>query len=133
MDFDVAVVREVSKDEGQTERKGNRKRLKKRYQVSDSDGDNRNATIIGGGSSIFVSDSEDEDALPIYTLSKTKVESAEVREVPDATTVKKNKEKHEHGVDHVTGSKRKSQDVQDNETERLVFACTTFFFDALLF
>ncbi|KAF5175129.1 hypothetical protein FRX31_035285, partial [Thalictrum thalictroides] len=65
------IIEEMLDDEKPAKVNGNRKRLKKKYQVSDSDGDAQN-DIAKNDTRILIIESDDEEGLPLSSVIKIK-------------------------------------------------------------
>ncbi|KAF9587329.1 hypothetical protein IFM89_001319 [Coptis chinensis] len=112
------VIEEILDDEKPVKWNVNRKRLRKTYQVSDSDSDDGKRIVVKGSTQVFDVQSEDEDDLPNSFLSKTNGQSAEVEEKSDEKVVIESKKKTEDAGDLVAGAKRNNEEFQDCETKR---------------
>ncbi|XP_077235534.1 peptidyl-prolyl cis-trans isomerase FKBP53-like [Tasmannia lanceolata] len=113
----VKIV-EIIEDEKPTNGNGTLKRLKKKNQISDSDGDDGSQKQIVIKGSIVVLESEDEDGFPISPmLKKHDVQNTEVEEETDKKTTKKGKrreKKTKDESDQVTSLKRKVDAIGQN-------------------
>ncbi|KAF8413049.1 hypothetical protein HHK36_001024 [Tetracentron sinense] len=122
----LVVIEEILEEEKPTNRSGSHKRLKKKNQLSDSnDNDNSHRQIVvKSNTGVPVLESEDEDGFPISSLRENKPiaknTEAETKEKVDKKRTKEGKNKKaKDDADHVTGLKRKVDDVvQDGEAKR---------------
>ncbi|KAG2729626.1 hypothetical protein I3760_01G259600 [Carya illinoinensis] len=105
--------------------KGSRRRLRKRYQMSESEeeGCSQEKNIVNGRSGEPEFESEDEDSIPISSIFKSKTTAKKMKEEVDrddkemSETSKKNTE--DEG-NYVSESKRKSDNVVDGQQKSII-------------
>ncbi|KAK9103572.1 hypothetical protein Sjap_020826 [Stephania japonica] len=114
----TGVVIEEIVDEKPANSQADRKRLKKKTHVSDSDGENQQQIVVRRSNGILLSETEDEDGFPVNSHFKGKPD-AEKAAAKEKFDKKGGKNKVEDVSDQPAGSKRKVDAIDQDENERV--------------
>ncbi|XP_058075480.1 peptidyl-prolyl cis-trans isomerase FKBP53-like [Magnolia sinica] len=114
---------EILDDVKPTNKSGTRRRLKKKYQASDSEGDNGDhAKVFGKHTSLVVLESEDEDCIPLSAIRRSEQNVSEKAEDKldnnSAGEVRKNRKGEDDGDQGMLLKRKIDAIEQDGNRER---------------